>query len=90
MIRNLSIILSLGLGACVSAPAPGTRPADMTAQAHVQACRSHEQRAEALETAERYNTNEGYSDAESRAEFDVAKQHGRAAKAADPNAPVCP
>lgn len=41
MIRHLSIILSLGLGACVSTSASGTRPADMDAQAHVQACRSH-------------------------------------------------
>lgn len=90
MIRNLSIILSLGVGACISTPAPGTRPADMTALAHVQACQSHRQRAEALETAERFNTNEGYSDTESRYEYDVAKQHGRAAKAVDRSAPDCP
>lgn len=90
MIRNFSIILSLGLGACVSTPAPGTRPADMTAQAHFQACRSHEQRAEALETAEQFNMSEGYNDNASTYERDVAKQHGRAAKAVDPNAPACP
>lgn len=62
----------------------------MTALGHVQACRGHEQRAEALETAERFSTNEGYSDSESRQEYDVARQHGRAAKAVDPNAPDCP
>lgn len=90
MIRNLSIVLCLGLGACVSTPAPGTRPADMTALAHVQACRNHEQRAKALEAAERFNSSEGYNDNASTHEYDVAKQHGRAAKALDPNAPDCP
>ena len=91
MIRNFSIIFSLGLGACVSTPAPGTRPGDMTAAGHVQACRSHEERAQALEAAERLNTTEGFvDDSESRNEHDVAKQHGRAAKAVDPNAPDCP
>ena len=62
----------------------------MTAAAHVQACRSHQVRAEALETAERFNTSEGYSNAESREEYDVAKQHGTAARAVDPKAPRCP
>lgn len=91
MIRNVSIILCFGLGACISTAAPGTRPGDMTALEHVQACRSHEQHAQALEVTERLTTSEGYvDDTESRYEHDVAKQHGRAAKAVDPNAPDCP
>ena len=94
MIRSLCIVLSLclglGLGACISTAAPGARPGDMTALAHLQACRSHEQRAKELEYAERFQTNEGYSDSESRYEYDVAKQHGTAAKIVDPNSPACP
>lgn len=90
MIRCLFIVLCLPSGACVSTAAPGTRPRDMTALEHVQACRSHEQHAKELEVAERFNTNEGYTDSESRYEYDVAAQHGRAAKAVDPNAPDCP
>jgi hypothetical protein len=62
----------------------------MTLAQHLQACRSHEQRAKELEYAERFQTNEGYSDSESRYEYDVAKQHGRAAKVLDPSSPSCP
>lgn len=62
----------------------------MTAAEHLQACRSHERHARELEVAERFRTNEGYSDAESRYEYDVAKQHGRAAKTVDPRMPDCP
>lgn len=90
MIRNLSIILSLALGSCVSTPAPGTRPADMTALGHVQACQSHKQRAEDIDAAERFNASEGSTGTEGVHEYDVAKQHGRAAKAVDPKAPDCP
>jgi hypothetical protein len=90
MIRCLCIVLCLGVGACLSTAAPGTRPGDMTALGHLQACRSHEQRAKELEIAERFRTNEGYSDSESTYEHDVAKQHGRAAKVVDPGAPECP
>jgi hypothetical protein len=94
MIRSLCIVLclglGLGLGACISTAAPGTRPGDMTLAEHLQACRSHEQRAKELEIEERFRTNEGYSDSESRYEYDVARQHGKAAKILDPSSPACP
>jgi hypothetical protein len=84
------VILYLASGACISAAAPGTRPGDMTALAHVQACRSHAERAKQLEIAERFASNEGYSDSESQREYDIARQHGKAAKVVDPGAPDCP
>ena len=90
MIRCLFIVLSFSFGACISKAAPGTRPGDMTALEHLQACRSHQQHAKELEVAELHSTSEDYSDSESRYEYDVAKQHGRAAKAVDPHAPDCP
>lgn len=92
MIRNLSIVLFMGLGACVSNPAPGTRPADMTAQAHLQECWKHDQRAQELQRAEARDTTEGSTEWQytSAAERDIAGQHGRAARAVDPNAPRCP
>ncbi len=91
MIRNSLRILSLGLSACISTAAPGTRPGDMTALGHVQACRSHEAHAQELEVSERLNLSDGPVDyTDSKREHDVAKQHGRAAKAVDANAPDCP
>lgn len=92
MFRNLSIILFMGLGACVSRPAPGTRPADMTAQAHLTECRNHQQRAEELRRAEARDTTEGSTEWQytSMAERDIAVQHGRAARAIDPTGPRCP
>lgn len=92
MIRSLCFVLVFGLGAaaCISTAAPGTRPGDMTASEHLQACRSHEHRAKELEVAERFQTNEGYSESESSNEHDVARQHGKAAKIVDPHSPDCP
>ena len=95
--RTLSLIVSLGLGtgACVSQPAPGTRPSDMTAQAHVQECRKHAQIADAQD--QRYRdvdrargTVTVITPTVGAPERNVAKQHGQAAKAVDPNAPDCP
>lgn len=92
MLRSLSIVLFMGLGACVSSPAPGTRPADMSAQAHLQECWKHEQRAKELQRTEARDTSEGSTEWRytSTAERDVARQHGRAARAVDPNASGCP
>lgn len=93
MIRDISIVFSLGLGACVSHDAPGTRPADMSAQGHVQACQNkeklaqaQEQRAQEVDRARDTRTPQ-YGGVHER---EIAKQHGRAAKAVDPNAPDCP
>lgn len=92
MIRNLSIVLFMALGACVSSPAPRTRPLDMSAQAHLQECWKHQQRAEELQRIEARETTEGNTEWQytSTAERDVAGQHGRAARSVDPNAPRCP
>lgn len=84
------MIVCLGFAGCISTAAPGTRPGDMTALEHLQACRSHAQHAKELEQAEILNTSEGFNDSDSRYEYDVARQHGRAAKIVDPGAPACP
>ena len=96
MIRHIALVVSLGLGACISNPARGSRPADMSAQAHLQECRDLEQRAkEADKRAEETPPGEG-NDGGYRERFvaridrDAAAQHGAAAKAVDPNAPRCP
>jgi hypothetical protein len=97
MIRTISLIVSLGLGmgACVSQPAPGTRPSDMTAQAHVQECRKHAKIADAQD--QRYKEGDRARGIVTLAtptvgapERHVASQHEQAAKALDPNAPDCP
>lgn len=93
MIRNLSMVLFIGLGACVSHDAPGTRPADMSARAHVQECRNHEQTAQAQDKrAKELDGARGTYTAEYAGvhEREVAKRHGQAAKAVDPGAPDCP
>lgn len=93
MIRNTSIALLIALGACVSYDAPGTRPADMSAQAHVQECRNHERLAQAQnKRAKELDGAKGTYTAQQASlhERDVAKQHEQAAKAVDPNAPDCP
>lgn len=93
MIRTLSIVLFLGLGSCTAAQAPGTRPADMTAQAHAQACTNHRQLADAQDQRIRdLDRSRGtytppYAGAHER---EVARQHGQAAKAVDASAPECP
>lgn len=97
MLRTLSIIVLLGLGtgACVSQPAPGTRPSDMTAQAHVQECRKHARTAEVQDQrsldGDRARGIVTFTKPSVGApERHVATQHGQAAKAVDPNAPDCP
>ena len=97
LIRTLSLIVSLGLGtgACVSQPAPGTRPSDMTAQAHVQECRKHTQIADAQDQRSRDGDRArgivtAVPPTVGTPERHVATQHGQAAKAVDPNAPDCP
>ena len=96
MMRKLALVLSLGLGACIFNPARGTKPADMTAQAHLQECRSHEQRAQAAEKrVTETPAGDGY-DGTFRDQYvagverDAAARHGAAAKAVDPNAGRCP
>ena len=93
MIRSISTVLSLGIGACMSRQAPGTRPGDMSAQAHIEECRRYARLADAKDERGREIDEArdtvtppylGYEDRE------TAKQHGRAAKQVDPNAPDCP
>jgi hypothetical protein len=93
MIRNIWITLSLGLGACTTNQAPGTRPIDMSAQAHLQECKKHlaiaqeqYQRAGYMARVRGYITAAHAGDREE----DIAKQHGQAAKALDPTASSCP
>lgn len=93
MIRSISIVLFLGVGACTAQQAPGTRPADMTAQAHVQECRNHARIAQAqdqrIKDLDRSRGTYTPTYAGER-EREVARQHEQAAKAIDPNAPECP
>ena len=93
MFRNLSIVVFLGLGACVSREAPGTRPADMSALGHVQECRNHQQLAQAEDkrVQERDKARGTYTPPYAgEREREVARQHEQAAKAVDPGAPACP
>lgn len=93
MMRTLSIVLFLSVGSCTAAQAPGTRPADMTAQAHAQACAKHRQLADAQDQhvkdvdRSRGTYTPPYAGVRER---EVARQHGQAAKAVDPSAPECP
>lgn len=93
MIRSISIVLSLGVGACTVEQAPGTRPTDMSAQAHVAECRKHlaiaqeqHQRASYMARVRGY-VSAGYAGERER---EIARQHGQAARAVDPDAPACP
>lgn len=96
MIRNLALVLSVGLGGCLFSPARGTRPADMTAQGHLQACRNHEQSARAAEKRAVETPGGEGNDGAFRDQYiasldrDAAVRHGAAAKAVDPNAGQCP
>lgn len=93
MIRIIWITLSLGVGACTADQAPGTRPIDMSAQAHVQECKKHlaiaqdqYQRARYMAQVRGYITAAHAGDREQ----EIARQHGQAAKALDPTASSCP
>lgn len=91
MLRPISILLFLG--ACTVDQAPGTRPADMSAQAHVEECRKHLAIAQDQEQRARYMARvRGVVTAAHAGdrEREIAKQHGQAARARDPSAPTCP
>ena len=93
MIRSIWITLSLGVGACAVDQAPGTRPADMSAQAHVEECRKHLAIAQEQYQRARYMARvRGYITAAHAGdrEQEIARQHGEAAKAVDPTASSCP
>jgi hypothetical protein len=93
MIRNTWIILSLGVGACAVDQAPGTRPIDMSAQAHVDECKRHLAIAQEQYQRARYMARvRGYITAAHAGdrEQEIARQHGQAAKALDPTASSCP
>lgn len=96
MIRHIALVVSLGLGACISNPARGSRPADMTAQNHLEECRDLEQRAKEADKRAQETPSGDSSDGGFRERYvaqvtrDAAAQHGAAAKAVDPNAPRCP
>jgi hypothetical protein len=93
MIRSIAIVLSLGLGACAIEQAPGTRPTDMSVQAHVDECKKHLAIAEEQAQRARYMVRVRGTITAANAgerEREIARQHGQAARALDPNAPACP
>jgi hypothetical protein len=93
MIRSISIVLFVGIGACGVDRAPGTRPADMSAQAHLDECKRHLAIAQDQEQRNRYMAQvRGYVSAAHAGgrEREIARQHGEAARELDPHAPVCP
>jgi hypothetical protein len=93
MIRSVSIVLFLAIGACTVEQAPGTRPTDMSAQAHVDECKKHLAIAQEQEQRARYMAHvRGYVTAAHAGdhEREIARQHGQAAKAVDPTRPACP
>jgi len=93
MIRTTSIALSLAVGACAVEQAPGTRPTDMSAQAHVEECKRHlaiaqEQHQRATYMARvRGVITAAYAGERER---EIAREHGQAARDLDPAAPACP
>ena len=94
MKRRFFIALSfaLGLGACATARAPGTSPGDMTAAQHRQACLDHNKQSGAsAQRAKDLDGGKGTYTAETDADrhASVAKQHGDAAKAVDPQVADC-
>jgi hypothetical protein len=93
MIRNIWITLLLGAGACTAEQAPGTRPIDMSAQAHAEECKRHLAIAQEQYQRARYMARvRGYVTAAHAGdrEQEIAEQHGQAAKALDPTASPCP
>ncbi len=93
MIRSVSIVLFLGVHACTVEQAPGTRPGDMSAQAHIDECKNHLAIAQKQDQRAKYMYRvRGVVTAANAGEREreIAKQHGQAAKALDPNAPACP
>lgn len=93
MIRRISIVLSLGVAACTVEQAPGARPSDMTAQAHIDECRKHLAIAQDQAQRARYMAQvRGVISAKyaGEREREIARQHGQAARALDPEAPACP
>lgn len=93
MIRKISFTLLLGIGGCTAEQAPGTRPIDMSAQAHLDECKKHLAIAQEQYQRARYMARvRGYITAAHAGdrEQEIAEQHGQAAKALDPTAPSCP
>ena len=89
MFRNIWIALSLSVGACTAEQAPGTRPIDMSAQAHLEECKKHLAIAQEQYQRARYMARvRGYITAAHAGdrEQEIAKQHGQAATALDPTA----
>jgi len=92
MTLHISIVVSMS-AACTVAQAPGTRPTDMSAEAHVEECRKHLAIAEDQAQRARYMAQvRGVITAAhaSDREREIARQHGQAAQALDPKAPACP
>jgi len=93
MIRRVSIILALGVSACSVEQAPGTRPTDMSARAHIEECKKHLAIAEDQDQRARYMYRvRGVVTAAhaGEREREIAKQHGQAARTLDPEVPACP
>jgi hypothetical protein len=93
IIRSVSIVLFLGAGACTAAQAPGTRPTDMSAQAHVDECKRHLAIAQGQYQSAWYMAHvRGYISAAHAGdhEREIARQHGQAARDLDPALPACP
>lgn len=93
MTRIASIVVFLGASACTVEQAPGTRPSDMSAQAHLDACKKHLALAQEQDRRARYMyrvrgvVSAGHAGDRERT---IAEQHGQAARAIDPAAPTCP
>jgi hypothetical protein len=93
IVRIVRIVLLLGIGACAAEQAPGTRPMDMSAQAHVDECKRHVVIAQQQDQGARYMAHvRGYISAAHAGdrEREIARQHGQAARALDPDLPACP
>jgi len=93
IVRIVRFVLVLGVAACTAEQAPGTRPHDMSAQAHVDECRRHLAIAQQQDQGARYMAHvRGYIAAAHAGdrEREIAREHGQAAEALDPKLPACP
>ena len=93
MTRAISFVLSLGVAACTVEQAPGTRPEDMSVQAHLDECKKHLAIAQEQAQRARYMVKVRGTITAANAgerEREIARQHGQAARALDPGAPACP
>ena len=85
----LSVLFAVG---CTKSKAPGTKPSDMTAEQHRQACVDQKRKGDANQKrADALNGGKGTYTAETAAENhnDIAMQHENAGKQLDPTLGDC-